>query len=204
MNCEEFEEIGLESRSGLTIVSLADAGLRAEARDHAADCPRCAALQESWLAAQEELSLLRATTEEAQAPARVEMRLRYEFRALHRAQRARVAGRTAVWFLATAAVLVGAASLRSWYMERHQVGQARSISDTELIADNEGFTPLPGSYLQDTDDAAIVRVRLQRGALGALGLPVNAERASEWVQVDLLVGDDGQPQGVRVPVQEQE
>ena len=52
---------------------------------------------------------------------------------------------------------------------------------------------------QETGDAAVVRVRLQRGALGALGLPVNEERASEWIQVDLFVGQDGQPQAVRLP-----
>jgi hypothetical protein len=70
-----------------------------------------------------------------------------------------------------------------------------------LVADNElsGFTLLPGAVPGDTDDAAILRVRLQRGALGALGLPVNEERAGEWIQVDLLVGDDGSPQAVRLP-----
>jgi hypothetical protein len=44
-----------------------------------------------------------------------------------------------------------------------------------------------------------VRVRMQRGALGELGLPVNEERANEWIQVDLFVGQDGQPQAVRLP-----
>jgi len=58
---------------------------------------------------------------------------------------------------------------------------------------------LPGVLPADTDDTAILRVRLQRGALGALGLPVNEERASEWIQVDLLVGNDGLPQAVRLP-----
>jgi len=28
---------------------------------------------------------------------------------------------------------------------------------------------------------------------------VNEERASEWIQVDLLVGTDGLPQAVRLP-----
>jgi hypothetical protein len=42
-------------------------------------------------------------------------------------------------------------------------------------------------------------VRMQRGELGALGLPVNEERAAEWIQVDLLVGNDGLPQAVRLP-----
>jgi len=76
-----------------------------------------------------------------------------------------------------------------------------SASDTTLIADNdaEDFTLLPGSLPQETGDAAVVRVRLQRGALGALGLPVNEARAGEWIQVDLFVGQDGQPQAIRLP-----
>lgn len=69
------------------------------------------------------------------------------------------------------------------------------------MADNEmsGFTFLPGAFATDSEEAAILRVRLQRGALGALGLPVNEESAAEWIQVDLLVGEDGLPQAVRLP-----
>jgi hypothetical protein len=61
------------------------------------------------------------------------------------------------------------------------------------------FTWLPGALPADTEDAAILRVRMQRGSLEALGLPVNEERAGEWIQVDLLVGNDGLPQAVRLP-----
>jgi hypothetical protein len=60
------------------------------------------------------------------------------------------------------------------------------------------FTLLPGSVAADTEDGAIWRVRMQRGALSALGFPVNEDRAGEWIQVDLLVGNDGLPQGVRL------
>jgi hypothetical protein len=75
--------------------------------------------------------------------------------------------------------------------------------DSTLVADNdaEDFTLLPGSMAQETGDAAVVRVRMQRGALGALGLPVNETRVNEWIQVDLFVGQDGQPQAVRLPRQ---
>jgi hypothetical protein len=66
-------------------------------------------------------------------------------------------------------------------------------------ADAGDFTLLPGALPADTDDAAILRVRMQRGSLGALGLPVTEERAGEWIQVDLLVGNDGLPQAVRLP-----
>ena len=64
--------------------------------------------------------------------------------------------------------------------------------------DTGKFTLLPGSWPDETEDAAVVRVRMQRGALGALGLPVNQELAGEWIQVDLLVGNDGFPQAVRL------
>ncbi len=82
-----------------------------------------------------------------------------------------------------------------------QSGSARAAGSETLVADNElsGFTFLPGAFAADSDDAAILRVRMQRGALGALGLPVNEERASEWIQVDLLVGNDGLPEAVRLP-----
>ncbi len=78
---------------------------------------------------------------------------------------------------------------------------AGTDSSETLVAGTElsGFTFLPGALVTDTDEAAILRVRMQRGALGALGLPVNEERAGEWIQVDLLVGDDGLPQAVRLP-----
>jgi hypothetical protein len=74
-------------------------------------------------------------------------------------------------------------------------------NEATLIAANdaEDFTLLPGSLPQETGDGSIVRVRMQRGALGDLGLPVNEERANEWIQVDLYVGQDGQPQAVRLP-----
>jgi len=68
------------------------------------------------------------------------------------------------------------------------------MADSEL----SDFTLLPGGLPADTDDAAILRVRMRRGALGALGLPVNEDRANEWIQVDLLVGNDGLPEAVRL------
>jgi hypothetical protein len=74
-------------------------------------------------------------------------------------------------------------------------------NEATLVAANdaEDFTLLPGSMAQETGDGSVVRVRMQRGALGDLGLPVNEERANEWIQVDLFVGQDGQPQAVRLP-----
>ncbi len=68
----------------------------------------------------------------------------------------------------------------------------------ETASTQEAFSWLPGGSPMIADEASVVRVRMQRAGLGALGLPVNEERAGEWVTVELLVGVDGQPQAVRL------
>ncbi len=220
MKCEEFESIGLE-RNGVRMSEL-DAALRRSAAEHAARCPSCAALQESWQEARIALQALRETTRDAETPQRVEMRLLHEFGMRHRTRKARSAAIFAAWALATAAVLFAGMSWWNWRLtqthgnvsagnivkpnasvpsEMPSVTPADTSEEPMLIADNEagGFTLLPGSLPQETEDSAIVRVGMQRGALGALGLPVNEERASDWIQVDLLVGQDGLPKAVRLP-----
>jgi hypothetical protein len=216
MKCEEFEAVGLE-RSGLRTDEL-DAALR-HAAEHAAQCPNCAALQESWQEARIALQALRETTRDEETPRRVEMRLRHEFGMRHRTAKARSAGIFAAWALAAAAVLFAGVSWWNWRLAQTQgtdVSARNAVKasvpspaapamdtseDAMLVADNEGgdFTLLPGSFPQDLDDSAIVRVGLQRGALSALGLPVNEERVSDWIQVDLLIGQDGLPKAVRLP-----
>ncbi len=220
MTCEEFEAIGLERPDTLATRDAA----RAEAVAHASGCSRCAALQESWQEARAGLQVLRTATRDAETPQRVEMRLRQEFRTTHRTRRMRSVAVFAAWAVATAAVLVGAVSWWNWRLVQKQHpsnsaanmvrlsaitpgrgangagSAAESAEEPTLIADYAGdFTLLPGSLPQEADDSAIVRVRMQRGALGALGLPVNEERVSDWIQVDLLVGQDGQPKAVRLP-----
>ena len=235
MNCEEFELIGLDAERDSTLSEVE----RVAAREHANTCSRCAALQESWQAAGVDLRAFAEDTAMAQAPARVEMRLRQEFRTQHVTFKVRRAAVVAAWALAAAAVFAGVVTWRNWLHGRQEVAMkhlssapaakkppesnssagtnhentaqvtngmppqnsAGAASSETLVADNEltGFTLLPGTLAMDADDAAILRVRMQRGALGALGLPVNEERANEWIQVDLLVGDDGLPQAVRLP-----
>lgn len=228
MKCEEFEAIGLGlEREGSVPLNGDSAAERSAAIEHANTCARCAALQESWQEAQAELQALRLATQDASTPLRVEMRLRQEFRTRHRLVKARATAVVAAWVLAGAALVFGSVSLWNWKIAQHEpaqgtsglaknasganvaaeAGRAPNVVDTSstsgnaLMADNNAgeFTLLPGSLPQETDGAAIMRVRLQRGALGALGLPVNQEFAGEWIQVDLLVGEDGQPQAVRLP-----
>jgi hypothetical protein len=221
MNCEEFEAIGLSIERD----TCAGAAERAAAREHASACSRCASLQDAWLAAKLELSALGEATSVAETPERVEMRLRQEFRTRHRTMPARRVVVIASWALATAAVMVGVVGWRNWQRTRHgeatkqeiavssapmqaasddieasEQSQAQENLYTALAnGDGEGeFTLLPGSVGADTEDAAIWRVRMQRGALNGLGFPVNEDSAGEWIQVDLLVGSDGSPQGVRL------
>jgi hypothetical protein len=220
MNCEQVEAIVLDlDRDGAT-----DSLERAAALAHLSHCSRCAALQESWEAAREELRLLGEETLEARAPARVEMRLRQEFRTRHRTMVMRRGAVAAAWALAAAAVLVGAVSSWNWELARHREAAKQKVaaqnamtaseaaglnqasgnsSDGLSTADDSGdFTPLPGTTMDETEEAAILHVRMQRSSLGALGLPVNEERAGEWIQVDLLVGNDGLPQAVRLAQEE--
>jgi hypothetical protein len=220
MNCEQVEAIVLDlDRDG-----AADSLERAAAVAHLSYCPHCAALQESWQAAREELRALGEETLEARTPARVEMRLRQEFRTRHRTMVAHRAAVVAAWALAAAAILVGAIGSWNWLQARHLeaakqkmaapntlaaggASRANQTLDTMSAAlaggdDSGEFTPLPGSTLEETEEAAILRVRMQRSSLGALGLPVNEERAGEWIQVDLLVGNDGLPQAVRLAQEE--
>src|SRR5712664_2223936 len=168
MKCEEFEAIGLE-RSGLRMGEL-DAALRDAAAEHAAKCPNCAALQESWQEARIALQALRETTRDAETPRRVEMRLRQEFGMRHRTARARSAAIFAAWALAAAAVLFAGVSWWNWKLAQTQRADvsarnaakmnalAPAPSGTSdgvtLVADSEAgdFTLLPGSLPQDVDD----------------------------------------------------
>src|SRR5256885_1565640 len=218
MKCEEFDAMGWELERGGT-----ESVERAAALEHVNGCARCAALQESWEELRAGLGALRTATWNAEAPPRVEMRLRQEFRATHRSVKTRATFVFAGWAIAAAALLIVVASWWNSRMPQHpnaaqtvvssapnsasvskptETDVAPKVADEPiLMADSDagGFTLLPGSLPQETEAAAIVRVRMQRGALGALGLPVNEERAADWLQVDLLLGEDGQPRAVRLP-----
>jgi len=207
MNCEEFEAIGLDSGTGR--VTPAE---EAAAAEHAGKCAKCAALAESWDAARAELGVFAAATQSAQTPARVQMRLLQELRAQKRPHEVyRRTGAIAVWGLAAAALIVAAVSWQSWRVDHRNPQSAKNIpavpsavsSESEsfsIVADEDtgAFTPLPGALPFASEEGSIYQVRLQRASLGALGLPVNEDGAADWINVDLLVADDGTPQGVRL------
>jgi predicted anti-sigma-YlaC factor YlaD len=219
MTCEEFAMAGLDlgSVSG-------DSALEQAAREHLRNCPHCAALHENWQTLRADLQSISGETSQTEAPPRVEMRLRQDFRTKHRTMKTRRAAVIAAWSLAAAAALVAAVSLVTWRSSRDpgiaRNGSPSSVSsrtnpgqnsrdvtasgvelgDVLVASNNSGdFTLLPGSIPSAMDDATVVHVEMQRAALGALGLTVNEEHADDWIQVDLLVGEDGLPQAVRLP-----
>jgi hypothetical protein len=221
MNCDEFATAGLDLGS-----AEVDSHIQKAAREHLRECPPCSVLHENWLALREDLRLLGAETAGAEAPSRVELRLRQEFRTKHKTFRSQRAAVVIGWSLATAASLYFVITWANWRLEREgnitgklsnvvqtahspvgadlpaQNAQSTTSEQGEVLAASNGsgeFTLLPDSMPPAPEDATIVRVQMQRAALGALGLAVNEEHAGDWIQVDLLVGDDGLPQAVRLP-----
>jgi predicted anti-sigma-YlaC factor YlaD len=210
MNCEEFSIAGLE-------LDLDAGGAdSAAAREHLRNCPHCAALYESSLTLRSDLLELARLTSDASAPSRVEMRLRQEFRTRHTTEKRRGTAVVASWLLAAAALILVASSLALWRSggrtdvakqqpsapsaTAHSVATGPELGGT-LIAENDGdeFALIPGAIPGMMDDTTVVRVQMERGSLGALGLSVNEEHANDLVQVDLLLGTDGQPQAYRLP-----
>jgi hypothetical protein len=221
MTCEEF------ATAGLDLGAVAEDGLlQRTAREHLRECPHCDALHENWLTLREDLHALGVETAEAQTPSRVEMRLRQEFRTRHKTVKTQRIAVIAGWSLAAAAALFCVFTFVNWRLHRGagvtqtRVNAVQSLPSEKnsgaasesvapvaselgevLVASNDtgDFTLLPGSMPPVPEDATVVRVQMQRAALGALGLTVNEEHAGDWIQVDLLVGDDGLPQAVRLP-----
>jgi predicted anti-sigma-YlaC factor YlaD len=214
MTCEEFASAALD-------LDVAPEGpVQQAAREHMRNCPHCAALHENWLALRADLRLLGHETSDLEAGARVEMRLRQEFRIKHKTMKTRRAAVAATWALAAAAVLLVAVSWLRWN-QNHNLSAGRQSTPTvtspmhgqtvpnttaadlgaTVVASNDSneFTLLPGSVPSAAEGATVVHVEMQRAALGALGLTVNEERAGDLIQVDLLIGDDGLPEAVRLP-----
>jgi hypothetical protein len=219
MTCEEFIETSFDFDRRDARVSESH---RAAAEAHLRDCAACATQMESWRNLRARLRELAEETQGAQTPERVELQLRRKVMLLgYQSRWNRRKTTFATVALAAAAGLIVAVGVWRWEQNSQRARVARggtpaeagsqeaargprlstesapgAVQEAALTQDE--FVPLPGSVAIPGDEGTIVQMRMQRGALGALGLAVNQEESDDWIDVDLLVSVDGQPEAVRL------
>lgn len=141
---------------------------------------------------------LRAVAAEGprEAPMEVEARLLTEFRRHSRLRRMRA------WMsVASIGAIAATISVLVWIGPLAAHKPASSASDANTIADETaaGFYPLPDAdALPPVESAMVVRVQLPVASLELIGFPINQDRASERVEAEVLLGQDGLARGVRL------
>src|ERR1700688_1528717 len=226
MNCEEFEIVGLESRRDDSISDDCRQRALQHARvcGRCAALGASWTAAQAELAALAESSRIMRVPARVEARVLQQFRLKHQPRQERRFLQLATWGLAAaavivctfgVWdwhkwrqgslggnIAASSTVALDAVlshSTGTWRASDGTVGDDSEI----LMAGNESggndFIQLPGSSLQEVEDGAVVRVGMERASLAAFGLPVNEDEASDWIQVDLLVGSDGSAQAVRLP-----
>ena len=177
MNCREFEEIARDLAAG--------AAWPAGARRHAAACAACGARVEQESALSKELQDLAAEGRLASAPPEIEHRLRAAFRAQLAAPARRA---TRWWPCVAAAAATVVLALAVW--PRHA-----PPAPSRPGAGREGFVALSTAPFES---ARVVRVRLPRSSLPALGFPAEPDRSGELIQAEVVYADDGIARAIRL------
>lgn len=194
MNCQEFRECALDVP---------------ETAAHLRDCPSCAA----WRQRQDSLIAgLRAMAAESRhvgAPANLETKLVAAFRThggtIAPIRAPRLWAPVATWFAAAAAVVTVAFVLSNPRVPQpvqHRnppamIESAMAEGDDSPFNSPE-FIPLPNApQLAPNEDVNLVRVEVPRSTMIALGYDVSAERASEPVEAEVVLGPDGLARAVR-------
>jgi hypothetical protein len=130
-----------------------------------------------------------------QAPAYVEDRLLTEFRRRTRLRRARA------WMSAVSVGAVAATIAVLLWIGPLAPRHAASPADATAMADETtaGFYPLPDAEgLPPVESAMVVRVQMPMASLELIGFPINLDRASDRVEAEVLLGQDGLARGVRL------
>jgi hypothetical protein len=131
----------------------------------------------------------------SQAPKEVEARLLGEFRRRTRLRRTRA------WLSAASVGAIAAAIAVLVWIGPRSHGPAALPTDVTALADETaaGFFPLPDAdALPPVESAMVVRVQLPMASLELIGFPINQDRASERVEAEVLLGQDGLARGVRL------
>jgi hypothetical protein len=129
-----------------------------------------------------------------QAPAYIEDRLLAEFR-----RRSRL-GRARVWISAASVGAVAATIAVLLWIGPLAPKHAASPADAPALAEETaGFYPLPDAEaLPPVESAMVVRVQMPMASLELIGFPINQDRASDRVEAEVLLGQDGLARGVRL------
>jgi len=197
MNCQEFRK------------EFAEGGDQASLLAHPGECASCAALLAGHLRLRQGLRLLAAEERHAGAPARVELGLLAAFRSQHRLAR-RVQARQ--WWIpalswALAACVLMAAAL--FLLRPHQPPPAHRGAAVEVASiaeapdpyqaeEDDGFIAIPNARgLDPSEEVNVVRVEVPRSAMLEVGLAVSADRVSELVEADVMLGPDGLARAIR-------
>ena len=199
MSCQEFWK-RLSKPPG------EESNLDPEHRAHLAGCPACSA----HMARQRELAaglkLVAEHFSELRAPARVEGRLVRAFRAQNSIAAPMGRGRSmvAAGWAAAAVLLLAVAMLLSGSRQPASLraagpAVAELATDQEMAAaDADGFIPLPNAErLEPNDDVNMVRMEVPRSTIEELGITVSADRGTDRVEADVLLGSDGLARAVR-------
>ena len=179
MNCEEARARWIEQ-------GAPDAG-RLESESHAADCADCAA----WLEQQQIVGgWLQELSQTMGAPApELESKLRTRFRA-----RAKPPS-PAPWAWAAAAVLAAGVGFGAWVS---RIEPHRPAPPAIRVEEPSPFVLLDyGRPTRELTAGRLVRVTLPPSAPAWFGLPVDPA-AREGIEAEVLLGDDGVAQAVRL------
>jgi hypothetical protein len=196
MNCREFWD------------TMPELAADAAASEHIRECAQCAAVLERQSELARGLRAVAAETKNLEAPARLEARLMGAFASYNglTPRRAPMWPGLLTWASAVAAVVAVALFLvRVNQPPAPHPAQHRSSTGMELASDSDnsidsedGFIPLPNvARLESNEDVNLVRVELPRSAMIAVGYTVSADRASEPVEAEVMLGADGLAHAVR-------
>jgi hypothetical protein len=212
MNCDRFRKQLIEFGA----MPIPGEDVPAETLAHLDTCAACAALFQRQRRLETGLQQIAATQAEWSASPRVEAVLLERFHSQSRIEPLAAANETRLPFLlrfrvpAWAAGGVLAAALVLVMVSRvphpSHTAAAKAISqvaETEDDSDlDNGFVMLPyfanSGEVADTAEDDVVRVVMPRSALVTLGVPVSDDGGSGTVEAELLLGQGGVPQAVRV------
>ena len=214
MNCFQFgglvHDLGRNKRLG--------AEVRAEALAHAESCVPCGRMREEVERLDAALKSLATEQSVERAQGRVEAALVAEFLAVRNGA-ASAKRRSALWQAAAVAAVVTLLATAGWTLRHFAHGAAGTLPATDVsrsvgghadtvTAENENddrFVRLPfAGDGKAVEDDAILRAELPGSALASLGFPVGDVNGTEMVPVELMVGEDGTPEAIRIVPQEVE